>query len=361
MGKIESFFGRSQSQAALNNVHLRISALPSGTDFENARNSYILLITDSMRSSPPQWDMQCAISIGWIGDQFINRFADKSEALSKQNLDDIFSMCFRFLFELYLSMKNDLSHDFERACGFATEHLTEFERSARDQIEFALRDMPIGILKSLLNNEQVQSVKHFNELAQIAEEKIKQWNLDLESREDRVNEIKLNLEKYKNAFNFVGLSNGFDKLSTIKEKEKKWNLFWLIIMGLLIVAPIMLEILFIKQNIATLDTLSTKALLITAVPTLSIVAILIYYFRVLLHNFNALRSQILQIELRKTLCGFIQNYAEYSKEIREKNSNTLSKFENFIFSGLVSTDEKLPSTFDGLEQLVSFIKSIRKD
>ena len=101
--------------------------------------------------------------------------------------------------------------------------------------------------------------------------------------------------------------------------------------------------------------------MISFIPTASVIAILIYYFRILLHNLNEVKAQLLQIELRKTLCQFIQSYTDYSHKIKEKDSESLSKFENLIFSGLVSSNEKLPSTFDGLEQLSGFIKAIRRN
>ncbi|MGP1190579.1 hypothetical protein ACJ8KY_23530, partial [Serratia sp. CY54781] len=70
-------------------------------------------------------------------------------------------------------------------------------------------------------------------------------------------------------------------------------------------------------------------------------------------------SQINQIELRKSLCMFIQNYVEYSKTMKSGGNNTLDKFENVIFSNILMSDEKLPSTFDGLDSIASIIKEIK--
>ncbi|MBU2325714.1 MAG: hypothetical protein KJ884_22405, partial [Gammaproteobacteria bacterium] len=63
-----------------------------------------------------------------------------------------------------------------------------------------------------------------------------------------------------------------------------------------------------------------------------------------------LRAQLLQIDLRMTLCQFIDKYAEYSAQVK-KNGGSLDGFESVVFSGLVTIDEKIPSTFDGLEFL----------
>ncbi|MBK7299223.1 MAG: hypothetical protein IPI79_01660 [Moraxellaceae bacterium] len=71
---------------------------------------------------------------------------------------------------------------------------------------------------------------------------------------------------------------------------------------------------------------------------------------------KSIQSQILQIELRMTLCQFIQNYAEQSKVLKEQNKEGFEKFESLIFSSIVSSDDKIPATFDGVEQLASLLK-----
>ena len=196
----EAFFIRDQTISTLNSFLSRIVALSTKSDFEKARNGYIQLVLDDMRKHPSDWDVSCQINIGWIGNQFISRLSDDSEDLTKEKLDDLFSMCFRFLFELYLSIKNDLSMDFERARRFAFEKIDEFESHARVQIEYAIREMPISLLKSLLNNESIKSIKNFNELSASAEKKKNEWDLDLEKRENRVTVLKENLHKLRNCF-----------------------------------------------------------------------------------------------------------------------------------------------------------------
>ena len=45
--------------------------------------------------------------------------------------------------------------------------------------------------------------------------------------------------------------------------------------------------------------------------------------------------------------------------MKKQDSSALEKFESLIFSGVVSDPEKLPSTFDGVEQIGNLIKSIK--
>jgi hypothetical protein len=352
------FFARPQSKTALNKFKGRMDAIRTDDNFEMARNSHIQTIIHSMAINPDQWDKFCEISINWIGDSFISRISDESEELTKEKIDDIFSMCFRFLLELYLSMKNDLAMEYERARRFGFDNINQFEPYAKEQIEYAIRDMPINIFKAIANSESIQSIKNFNEVSHSADAKREEWEKELSARESRVNALKEALSTYESGFNFVGLFDGFNELSTEKNAEKENLLFWLKVVSFLIVSPLIAEVVVLYLNLSDLDKVKS-VLALSIIPTISLVAIFIYYFRVILYNYKATKSQLLQIELRKTLCRFIQHYSEYSSQIKGKDKESLDKFENIIFSGIVSDDEKLPSTFDGVDQLGKLIKSIR--
>lgn len=351
-------FKTNHSHAVLTRFKAKIEALRPMSDFETGRNSFIRLVVGSMESSPDQWDDHCQINIGWIGDGFINRLSDEEKELSKERLDDICSMCFRFLFELYLSIKNDLSIEFEQARRFVFDNLQSFEARPRDQIEYSIRDMPIQIFKSIANSDSIQSIKDFNSISIKAGKLREEWESDLSEREIRVNNLKQELSKYETAFNFVGLFQGFDELATEKKTERDNLLFWLRLLGVIIVTPIVAEIFFLYLNIKDLNSIK-EGLIISVLPTISLIGILIYYFKVLLFNYKSVKSQLLQIDLRKTLCRFIQHYSEYSSKIKEKDQESLRKFENIIFSGIVSDDGKLPSTYDGVEQIAQLIKSVK--
>lgn len=352
------FFSRSISKTALNRFKGRMDSIGTEDEFEIARNSHIHTVIHSMAKSPDQWDKYCEINIGWIGDSFISRISDESENLTKEALDDIYSMCFRFLFELYLSMKNDLAREFEKARIFAFGNIDQFEQNSKQQIEYAIRDMPINIFKTIANSDSITSIKDFNELSISADNKRKEWEKEISEKEKRVNKLKEALTTYESGFNFVGLFDGFNELSKEKNTEKDNLLFWLKFMGFIIVAPLIAEIIVLYFNLDDIDKIKS-VLALSLVPTISLVAIFIYYFRVILFNYKSIKSQLLQIELRKTLCRFIQHYSEYSVPIKEKDKSSLEKFENIIFSGIVSDDDNLPSTFDGVEQLGKLIKAVK--
>lgn len=351
-------FETNQSKTVLSKFKHKIDGLIPADDFEKQRNSLIRLVVNSMESKPEQWDNLCQINIEWIGDQFISRLSDEEKELSKERLDDICSMSFRFLFELYLSMKNDLAREFESARRFVFNNVGLFESNAKEQIEYAIRDMPINIFKSIANSESIESIKDFNAISAKAEKLKEEWEKDLLARESRVDKLKNSLSEYENGFNFVGLYQGFDDLAKEKSAERDSVLFWLKVLSVIIVLPVLAELVIIYLNIDDISAIK-DGLIVSIFPTLSLAAIAIYYFRVLLFNYKSVKSQLLQIDLRKTLCRFIQHYSEYSSEIKKQDSESLAKFENIIFSGIVTEDGSLPSTYDGIEQIGKLIKSAR--
>ena len=353
------FFEKSGVAAALVKFRNRIEHLSAADEFEVARNSHIKFVVNSMASRPDEWDQWCQINIGWIGESFVHQISDEAIELNKENVDDIFSMCFRFLFELYLSIKTDLAMDLERARKFALTHLDRLEPHAREQIEYAIRDMPISIFKAVANSDAIGSLKKFNDLSEQADKKRLAWDEDLSAREQRVSALRAELESYESGFNFVGLFDGFNDLSKEKKEEKNVLRTWLVVVGFLIVAPLFAELGFLYVHADDIEEITKSALALSIVPTVSLVAILIYYFRVILFNYGSAKSQLLQIELRKTLCRFIQHYTEYSHGMKQKDKSSLEKFENVIFSGIVSDDGALPSTYDGVEQLGKLVKAIK--
>lgn len=353
MDKPIEYFTKSQNQQNLKKFIHRLELI-SRDEFDNLRNRHIINIFKVMIGDPSVWDDKCQINLKQIGENFFNQISNDEVELSVDFLDNVFAYCIRFTNELYLSVDWELASELNYARLFAQEKISYFSTNARNQISFSFYEMPIGIFKAISNNASIKSFTDFNKIANLAGEKLATFEKDLAAREERVNKLKTALNKFENEFNFVGLYDGFNTLSREKSNEKKNLLRWLIVFGILTLLPLATEFA-ILLNSKTIEI----SLLYTAIPAASLTAILIYFFRIILQNYKSVTSQILQIELRKTLCRFIQSYADFSIELKNKDKDALSKFENIIFSGIVSDDEKLPSTFDGVEQLGNLIKAIK--
>ncbi|EKN3682130.1 hypothetical protein OU748_004171 [Yersinia enterocolitica] len=348
------FFGQEETKRVIKSYRSFLDKVEFSNEFEQARNKYLQYLLKSFDEESEVWDLYCQINIKWIGDYLLKIL--NSQESAPDRVDDVYSTSFRFLLEREISSKPELSLYFREIKSFTLKRIDNFSISAKEYIEYATRDMPTAILKEIVNDNNMASVKEFIELSKKSEGLIQQWNADIKEKEDRVNHLKLALDKHENAFNFVGLYSGFDNLSTAKKTEMKSAFKLLKILAFSATIPILIEIFFVLTG-TKLD--STFQVITAMVPMISLFLVFIYYFRVALNNYQSIKSQINQIELRKTLCMFIQSYAEYSIEIKSKDKEVLSKFENIIFSNIMTIDEKLPSTFDGIEQISNLVKSMK--
>ena len=213
-------------------------------------------------------------------------------------------------------------------------------------------------LSSAIQSADISKVEEFIRTRDETVSKIDTWNSEFEAKKAAVEILKDKLDTYETGFNFVGLYQGFsalkkEKVDLVPSLEKRFT-------GLaagIVIIPI-LELIWVLFNYKSLNT-NLGILGFIALPTISIIIILFYFLRISLIDLKSLKSQIMQLELRMTLCQFIQSYAEKSKELKEHNKEGFEKFESLIFSSIVSSDDKIPSTFDGMEQLFSLLKNFK--
>lgn len=240
---------------------------------------------------------------------------------------------------------------------FAIYRQNEFDKISSDQITYAIKEMPLNIMRKLLSNDTAKSYREYIKRANDLEDAANHWDNILKENLSKSQTLNDSLVMQLNKFNFVGLYKGFDELGENKKNELFWAKMLMFTLGLLIPVPLIVEATLLANSDIMTSAWSNAMRML---PILSLTLILIYFFRVSLMNFNSVRAQLIQIDLRKSLCQFIQNYASYAKEIREHNTDLLVKFEEVIFSNIMPSEDKIPSTFDGLEQLTNFIGALKK-
>lgn len=335
----------------------RLEALP--TDQATEKSSLIKQVLTIIASNRERFDDLCQLTIEWGGEKFVQLVHTAlDEGVSDKNLDALYSMLFRLVCEFDLSQGDEISDHLRRLGDYVDANPSAFSSRALAQIQFARQQMPIAILKKLIGNPILQNIVDPKKMADVIDAKIASWEKDLAEREATANRLKDALSSYTTAFNFVGLHQGFDNLSTQKKVEVTTLRWWLVVFGVLASAPLVAELTMALYFRDRLSEWSATAL-VAVIPAFSLTILFIYFFRIVLHRAEAARSQLLQIELRKTLCQFIQSYADYAQEIKVKTPDSLAKFENMIFSGIVSKEEKLPTTFDGFDQLSKLIHAAR--
>ncbi len=374
--RVSTFFVDANS----NNVLGRFLSKAETVNLDEVSTKYLdrsRKIIEAVCRSPQDWDKRCGFNIQHIGSNFLEclrnftfsktHFAKKAgtekeieKEIEKGILIGIYVMSYRFLceFDFFVGDGRELNMELSQIKNAIADDSTEMNAQDRSQIIYALYMMPAAITKYFLNNSDIGIFKDFNQKKLEAENLKKQWDKELGDKQKTVDDLKDKLEQYKIGFNFVGLYQGF--LGLVQKKEKEASLLFgsLIAMGLTTVVPLLVAIWQTFIRIQEGESFSLDNLMIS-IPLISLEIILIYFFRVILLNHRSVKTQIMQIELRQTLCQFIQSYAEYSAKIKAQDSTSLEKFENLIFSGLLSDPDKLPGTFDGLKPIGDFIKSIK--
>lgn len=314
-------------------------------------------ILEDIKDNINDWEVNCKFNL----EQLEHHINYDIELHSNDDLHIIVIIIYRFLCE-YLFMAQNIDRErYDRLSIFKRSILDIIkyaDEKTKSEIEYANYEMIPQLLRYFFRKDEIQ---YFRKLSQnVIETKNAIENLEKVKKEidESTNSALDSLNKFKTAFNFVGLYQGFSALAKSKINEKNWLRRYLIGIGIAILSPLFFEIWENSfSNIAS--TISPSITILKLAPIASIEILLIYYFRVILFNFNSVKTQILQLELRMTLCQFIQDYARYSTEIKKNDKSALEKFENVIFSGLLADVDKLPSTYDGIEQLSQMLKSLK--
>ncbi|MEN4536851.1 hypothetical protein [Pantoea agglomerans] len=351
---MQNFFSKEHTQRAISSYRNMLSNITPENSFAKSRNEHILLMLTSFTRKSEGWDKDTQLNINYISDSFLNELAAKDA--SKDSIDDVFASCFRFLFEMYINMPSELAQPFESAKSFAIHRLSEFSENAKSQIEYALREMPVSILKDILHSNDFSSLRSLPSITEHAKVLSKKWEEDFNVNLAKVENLNESLKSYEHAFNFAGLYKGFLDLSELKKSEARSGKRLILFLSVMIPLPILCETLyFILKDISFYSAWD----LVKVTPAASMTLILIYFFRIALRNYTSIKAQLLQVELRKTLCQFIQSYVDYSKEHKSKEHNPLEKFEDVIFSNIMAAEDKIPSTFDGIDQLANVVNAFK--
>lgn len=178
---------------------------------------------------------------------------------------------------------------------------------------------------------------------------------------ENISQIQESLEEQRSEYNFVGLSKGFMNLKNQKLKElKTQNIIYYSIMAILILLIVIKSywsITFLESN-----SFDSFLFLIPTISMLLVIFIMLYFFKISLVNIKSIKSQILQIDLRLTLCQFIHNYEADTVSLRSNEmKESFEKFESVIFAPIVANEDQIPTTFDGLEQLANLLNTFNRN
>jgi hypothetical protein len=318
-------------------------------------------IIELMIANPLNFDEYGSVNSEWIGKQFFGDIEAYFAASTKDRQEiirTIFTSAYRFLCELEFTQPGDPSFEVRAAINFVHNNLEAFNGNERQQLIYAAYKMPAQVAKKLIRHPAVTEFRKFSETVEKSRALREQWDKDLETRLNLQKGLSENIKRVTSEYNFVGLVNGFQKLKGTKESERRIAFWSLVIIGAMMLALPTVQINFVIERLTEID--KHRSVLIYSLPTIiAVEIIMLFFFRIVLTQFRSVKAQLLQVDLRISLCQFIESYAEYVSKLREKDSTALSKFEALIFSGLVAEESGIPSTFDGVEQVANLVRSLR--
>lgn len=374
------FFGEENNDRLINKFVNNIKKI--GDDGSNVyqRANRIKTILEFISKNPSSWDERCKNNISWIGGYFLEALQEfdnevKANDFSLENsrelIGRIYTFAFRFLmeFDFMLDAQHQLSMELNLIKNKCTDDIAspDLSEQERSQLHYAIYLMPASIMKNVMQSSELQTALAFKNTVNDSTKIIEDWEKKLEQQEMHAKRLEDKLSHYKTAFNFVGLNEGFDKLRIKKRNQAILLSILLVVIGVISTAiPIFYSLMHFsaepfKLVLGGFVFQYTKMDWIASLSLISVEIIIIYYFRVILAEFKASKTLLMQIELRQALCQFIQDYAEYAKEIKASDSASLEKFENLIFSGITSNPDTVPATFDGLEQIGKLIKTLKSN
>jgi hypothetical protein len=356
MTSIRKFFSTTELKMLLRELAIRYQDPPPADAKFVGNLAYPL---SSMLNAGDEWDRSCQYTIGRYGSTFQTAANDLRINPNPEHLAVFKALTYAFLVELDLSIRSQLEDPLREFKESVAKEFHNRDDRAGIIVNTAAVQLPLAILKDTLNAPGIGNFKEVGELSELIEKKVGTWTAQLAAHEQKVDELKSNLEKHEQAYNFVGLYQGFsDMESTIKQElaKQRRNMLWF---GSLMLCPALVDLALIAFGRVDFSSAKLAHLVGGAAVSLTCTLIFLYFFRIVLRDVDSKDAQLVQVRLRMTLCQFIQSYATYASEIRQKNPEVLSKFESLIFSGIVGTQDKLPSTFDGLEQLGALLKTAK--
>lgn len=315
------------------------------------RNSVALF-----RQYPVEFDATCLFNMEHIGSKFNGQIAGSE--VNTDSYFDVFVSCYRFMSEFNFyhdgSVPDGVAFEVERTLDRFRYDAAVLPERVRRQIVYADTFMPVALAKNYLNKPDFDLMRNFD----VKYEGLEQVVLDLDtrlsdSRKD-VGDLHATLKNYKDAFNFVGLHKGFDDMAKSKARSARLSMFLMVILFVLIIAPFCWKI----WHLMTAEVPAGFNLELI-VAFIGYDLLLLYFFRIVFHGYKSVKGQLVQLDLRKAVCQFIQSYADYAVKIKGDNPALLEKFEALVFSGIVTNEDNIPSTFDGVEQLMKLYEKVK--
>ncbi|CAN7416316.1 hypothetical protein LJR066_002516 [Acidovorax sp. LjRoot66] len=277
---------------------------------------------------------------------------DIREGLSEQYANNIFVTLFSFLAE-----KEIQTRDIQGVIGEINRKISTSNvfDELKERIKIIDANIASDVMRNILNKNEFTTLKEIMQSHSKAIEEKKKWNEEYSIQSKAISDSKAILKNMRTEFGFVALKYGFQNLHDRKLSQAASALLVLVFFGITMLAIPIIEISYLSEKNINIEK-SPIFLAAIAIPMITVQFIFFYFFKISLQNYRSIRAQQLQIDLRISICQFFESYVDFvgkNKDISE----SLAKFENLIFSGIVANEGDIPSLFDGTDQLIKIIQS----
>lgn len=307
-------------------------------------------------TAPESIAFPCAISV--FKNQLPDYFTNPREKMHKSVAGGLLATLYYFLSEseFQLKIKSNAVSEINR-------YLKKLDEDTQNLIIQFRQSVGYDIVNHLIKQDGFKAVNELIEIQKKSKSEQNAWNKTFEEQTKAINENRNYLQGMKTEYGFVALKFGFQKLQNEKNKQANTTITLLVLFGLLMIAIPVLELFWLTSGASDNNKETVLALLekpwIVIIPTITVQALLIYFFRIALSDYKSIKTQQLQIDLRISICQFFESYTDFVKK-NTNSENSLSKFENLMFSNIVSNDSHIPTIFDGTEQIAKVIEAMKK-
>lgn len=230
---------------------------------------------------------------------------------------------------------------------FYTEYPQRHHEIPRERIDAMLFSIPAEIARQSIF-EPIARMDKQAAVLDAWEGSLTEWNRRVEDSEKRYKAV-------LQSNNYLGLAHAFSEMIKVKKEESTDIRAVMIGLGAAALIVPLLQV-FLGKIPTVLSELGVS-LVSTAVFSIAVEVILIYYFRIAHHRWAVIKSQIAQLELRHAMCAFVQDYAEKSKDLER---STLAKFENMIFADVMQDSSTPPSVYEAVESIAKVLAAWKR-
>ncbi|WP_310440142.1 hypothetical protein [Sulfuricurvum sp.] len=310
----------------------------------------------------------CSYNLKLIGQNFIEDISDTT--YSNETYENVLIFLIRIAKEYEINAASNLPLSGAKLLKEYSAVSEDYPENINDQIYFTWHVMPYEIIK-IKNNYSLEMIQNGfkDEIKKIISE-----DLPIEKKE--INELKgfiaeaiQVLKDQKQKFSFVTLNKAFSTLEESKTKSKYIVLTLLcILVSLILYIPyhsyeqaLTIQGAFNDFNLSLKGQENAPLFIQMSqyIPILLIEAILIYLFKIVLHKYNSLVDQIVQLETKQAIMQFIESYVDYKKD-KNLTKDELERFEEVVFSKISPNLKDVPDLPNIITFVESFSKAIKK-